>query len=80
MSYLTQSLKATMQGYWEYWSLAGTYGLSLSASEAKGKLRWFLGYEIPLDEKIPALPRVAELLAVDGVPVDAWERSRSFSD
>jgi hypothetical protein len=73
MSYLMQSLKATMQGYWEYWNLAGTYGLSLSASEAKGKLRWFLGYEIPLDEKIPALPRVAELLAVDGVPVDAWE-------
>jgi hypothetical protein len=55
------------------WNLAGTYGLSLSAVEAKGKLRWFLGYEIPLGEGIPALPRTAELLAVDGMPVDAWE-------
>jgi hypothetical protein len=31
------------------------------------------GFSATKFRKIPALPRVAELLAVDGVPVDAWE-------
>jgi hypothetical protein len=55
------------------WNLAGSYGVSLSAEESRGKLRWFLGSRIPSDGSIPESPNVAELLAVDGAPVGAWE-------
>jgi|DewCreStandDraft_2_1066082.scaffolds.fasta_scaffold07819_6 predicted aspartyl protease len=58
------------------WNLAGTYGVALFAEESRGGLRWFLGSRIPSDGSIPEMPRTAELLAVDGVPVGSWETIR----
>lgn len=55
--------------------LAGTYGLSLFATESGKGLRWFFTSVVPTGEDVDSLPpsQTYEILAVDDVPTDRWE-------